>query len=651
MKFNEIIRSKQDFDTHILTPLNVLFPNAEWLNETNSLMNYNTLYMVLNLYYGDRRVRYDTKQAFLNKFIFTLADILPDIYTKQLVFVKQELVNYLSSANNRAIKIQGGHTSSKDQRSNTKSGTSTTPTNLTITDPNDIQNLPLNGASINGIQVLDNYNSSNEQTNLNFIGDMIKQLNSDFSLRIQEFVNMLEKHFQSIQTSGPSQDPTDLYCGTRFMNGYYLNEVNYLGIENQEQIKALSGKVQANKNDIDSIKANINGIPNMDEVKGLKDLIDTKQDKLTQSQLDSLNNINQVGEAIASNTKDIAKINNYVQENGVKISDLEQSQEQQNTLIASNTTQITTNKNELNELYNQVLNKTQDNNKLIQDVIKGMAELKPFEYVGEYDPNTLYRINQLVSSQGTLFLSKINDNNYPPPNDKYWLIINSPLNVDLSQYYDKPTINQMLNNYFNLTTSNIVQEQATFNKGIALPTTPTNDNQATNKSYVDTKIAKGLKDLKDEMNHKLRVVDQFIEKLPILERIVSQTMIAYCMFQDNHLSIKFKTLDGTPIRINKVTLNIKGIGRYTDVGSDTNGLNTGFLNATWVYDSTSSVSQSLGQLGEYTSFPVSYKWINVGIDVTYNGSSFTGRFTCLNNDWRDFDYLGSRYTGILLEKQ
>lgn len=181
------------------------------------------------------------------------------------------------------------------------------------------------------------------------------------------------------------------------------------------------------------------------------------------------------------------------------------------------------------------------------------------------------------------------------------------MNVDLSQYYDKPTMNQMLNNYFNLTTSNIVQEQATFNKGIALPTTPTNDNQATNKSYVDTKIAKGLKDLKDEMNHKLRVVDQFIEKLPILERIVSQTMIAYCMFQDNHLSIKFKTLDGTPIRVNKATLNIKGIGRYTDVGSDTNGLNTGFLNATWVYDSTSSVSQSLGQLGEYTSFPVSYK--------------------------------------------
>lgn len=260
MKLNNIFPNYETFKSDVIDKLILLFPNVEWLDEQNSYMSFQTLYGLLILYYGDRDIRYDNSQTFINKFTFDLADILPDIYAKQQVFINNELKTFLSSARNRAIKIQGSTTNNRQQNNSSKAANSTTPTNMVITTTAELNNLPITSANLSDITLIDNINTSNEQTNFKFIDDLIKNLTSDYSLRLKEFMNLIKNHFTFIDTSDIKKECDSLYDGTRFRNGYYVSSVDYLGLENQEQIILTNNKVQTNIIEIEKLQSNLGSL-------------------------------------------------------------------------------------------------------------------------------------------------------------------------------------------------------------------------------------------------------------------------------------------------------------------------------------------------------------------------------------------------------
>ena len=302
MKLNNIFPNYETFKNEVIEKLNLLFPNVEWLNEKNSYMSFQTLYGLLSLYYGDRDFRYDNAQTFINKFTFDLADVLPDIYAKQQVFINNELKTYLSSAQNRAIKIQGGTTSNRQQNNNSKAANSTTPANIVITNANELDALPITSANLSDITLIDNINSSNEQTNFKYIDDLIKNLTSDYSLRLKEFMNLIKNHFTFIDISNVQKPCDGLYEGTRFRNGYYVSNVDYLGVENQEQIKLTNGKVSNNTIEIQKLQSTIGSLPDFNNIintinKNTNDIKVINNEQVVQN-----NNIQ-------INTNDISKIN------------------------------------------------------------------------------------------------------------------------------------------------------------------------------------------------------------------------------------------------------------------------------------------------------------------------------------------------------
>lgn len=432
MKLINIFPNYDTFKSDVIDKLNLLFPNVEWLNEQNSYMSFQTLYGLLNLYYGDRDIRYDNSQTFINKFTFDLADVLPDIYAKQQVFINNELKTYLSSAHNRAIKIQGGTTSNRQQNNNSKAANSTTPANIVITNANELDRLPITSANLSDITLIDNINSSNEQTNFKYIDDLIKNLTSDYSLRLKEFMNLIKNHFTFIDTSNIQQPCDGLYKGTRFRNGYYVSNVDYLCLENQEQIKLTNGKVQTNTTNIEKLQSSIGSLPDFDALnqqvkKNKTDIIINTNDITNLKAKDSAleNTINTNEQNITTNTIDI---------NNIKIKQTTQDQ------------QIQANK----ELSNQIIN--------------GLKTLRIFNYVGTYNPTTTYNKNECVDYNDRLFLSKIDNNigNNPPSNNEsnnYWLLINSiQASVDLSNYYTKNEIDNKLQDYLIIATYNKNQE-------------------------------------------------------------------------------------------------------------------------------------------------------------------------------------------------
>lgn len=343
MKLNNIFPNYETFKNEVIDKLNLLFPNVEWLNEQNSYMSFQTLYGLLSLYYGDREIRYDNAQTFINKFTFDLADILPDIYAKQQVFINNELKTYLSSAQNRAIKIQGGTTSNRQQSNNSKAANSTTPANIVITNANELDRLPITSANLSYITLIDNINSSNEQTNFKYIDDLIKNLTSDYSLRLKEFMNLIKNHFTFIDTSNVQKECDGLYEGTRFRNGYYVSNVDYLGVENQEQIKLTNGKVQTNTTNIEKLQSAVGSLPDFDNI---------------------INTINKNTNDIATNTNDIANLGTKDNELSAQINaissnlntnyyaknEIDAQQQAQNTKIDANTNDISILKNNVNTI-------------------------------------------------------------------------------------------------------------------------------------------------------------------------------------------------------------------------------------------------------------------------------------------------------------
>lgn len=183
-----------------------------------------------------------------------------------------------------------------------------------------------------------------------------------------------------------------------------------------------------------------------------QNIANINQEQITQNTNIS-NNANEINTLKA---KDIEQNNRLTQleqetlENFNEIANIKTKDQQQDTTIQSNTTSINANTNSINTLNQQVAN----NKNLLDQTIDGLRTLKPFEYVGEYQTNTPYKINQLVSLNNDLYLSKEDNNTTTPPSDK-WLLLNEDMvNIDLTDYYTKLEVDQIKTTLENNITSN-----------------------------------------------------------------------------------------------------------------------------------------------------------------------------------------------------
>ena len=104
---------------------------------------------------------------------------------------------------------------------------------------------------------------------------------------------------------------------------------------------------------------------------------------------------------------------------------------------------------------------------LLTQTIDGLRTLRPFKYVGEYQNGTSYNINQLVSYNNNLYLSKEDNNNTIPTSDKWLLINKDTISVDLSDYPTKLEVNAIktdLQNKITANTTNITTNKNNIDK-------------------------------------------------------------------------------------------------------------------------------------------------------------------------------------------
>lgn len=197
-KLIEVIPSLEFFKENIINPLINMFQGAEWLDDARSYTKQETIYRLLILKYGDRVIRYDEDYIFLNKLIFDLSDLLPDLYGKQQVFIKNQLGDYLSDRKNRALIIDNVINNSRSSDSNNKMGVSSSPLNLVIDNAEQIEQAPITSSNLSSVKFIENYNSANQQVNYNYVRDIINTLDADYSLRLNDFMKLLNKHFVGV---------------------------------------------------------------------------------------------------------------------------------------------------------------------------------------------------------------------------------------------------------------------------------------------------------------------------------------------------------------------------------------------------------------------------------------------------------------------
>ena len=176
------------------------------------------------------------------------------------------------------------------------------------------------------------------------------------------------------------------------------------------------------------------------------------QEQITQNSNIS-NNANEISSLKAKDTEQnnrLTQLEQETEDNFNEIANIKTKDQQQDNSIQSNTTSINANTNSINTLNQQVAN----NKNLLDQTIDGLRTLKPFQYVGEYQNSTSYNINQLVSYNNNLYLSKEDNNNTTPPSDKWLLINKDTVSVDLSDYPTKLEVEAIKNNLQQSITSN-----------------------------------------------------------------------------------------------------------------------------------------------------------------------------------------------------
>ena len=381
-KLLDILPTLQTFQDNVISQLTNMFNGVEWLNDTTSYTKQETIYKLLMLKYGDRQIRYDDENIFLNRLVFDLADFLPDIYAKQQVFIKNKLNEFLSDNKNRAVVIDNTSTNTRNTDNNTKFGNSSSPLNLVISNANEITNAPITSLNLSNVKLLENYNGTNQQVNYNFVNDLIKTLNNDYSLRLNDFMELLGKHFISV-VGGYYRNTNDIQTVKdepyRFNNGYLVNEVDYLCSDNKEEINRfneklgrLNDQVATKQNQLtagSNISINNNvisaNIPQTDLSNYYtKQEIDTQEQQqntnLENNYLKKNGNLQTVnafvdfyGNIVAKNNGYVDNVDTQARTSMINKEYLEQQLNPINTSISSNTNNITTNQTNITNLENR----------------------------------------------------------------------------------------------------------------------------------------------------------------------------------------------------------------------------------------------------------------------------------------------------------
>ena len=183
-----------------------------------------------------------------------------------------------------------------------------------------------------------------------------------------------------------------------------------------------------------------------------QNIANINQEQITQNSNIS-NNANEISSLKAKDTEQNNRLNQLEQEtedNFNEITNIKTKDQQQDNTIQTNTNKIQENKNNITALDGRLVSVSG----LLTQTIDGLRALRPFQYVGEYQNGTSYKINQLVSYQNNLYLSKEDNNNTIPTSDKWLLINKDTISVDLSDYPTKLEVEAIKNNLQQSITSN-----------------------------------------------------------------------------------------------------------------------------------------------------------------------------------------------------
>ena len=204
-------------------------------------------------------------------------------------------------------------------------------------------------------------------------------------------------------------------------------EIAQIKQEQEEQ----NNNITSNTNQITQIK---------EDIKEVNSKVDGTYDEV----IDLLNiTIPNIDKKILINT-------NAISSNKSFIDNLNQRVGANSNNIQTNTTNIQTNTNNITALDSRLLSVSG----LLTQTIDGLRTLRPFKYVGEYQNGTSYNINQLVSYQNNLYLSKEDNNNTIPTSDKWLLINKDTISVDLSDYPTRLEVEAIKNTLQQSITSN-----------------------------------------------------------------------------------------------------------------------------------------------------------------------------------------------------
>ena len=183
-----------------------------------------------------------------------------------------------------------------------------------------------------------------------------------------------------------------------------------------------------------------------------QNIANINQEQITQNSNIS-NNANEINSLKAKDIEQnnrLAQLEQETEDNFNEITNIKTKDQQQDNSIQSNTTNIQTNTNSITSLDSRLVSVSG----LLNQTIEGLRTYKPFQYVGEYQNGTSYNINQLVSYNNNLYLSKEDNNNTTPPSDKWLLINKDTVSVDLSDYPTKLEVEAIKNNLQQSITSN-----------------------------------------------------------------------------------------------------------------------------------------------------------------------------------------------------
>lgn len=284
--------------------------------------------------------------------------------------------------------------------------------------------------------------------------------------------NELNNNYLMVNPQKPLQGNLD------FANNDIVNGGNIIGSTQQARNKIQYYNIIDST--IDLSKNNIIGSVPIDptQIEGINKELEkinqqqTIQDINIQENRTALTQIEKIDEAqntaIETNFNNINTIKADLGDLGNQVVDVQNKTNANTTKIQQNTTNIATNttniQNNTNNIQTNTTNITALDGRLVnvssllQDTINGLKTLKPFQYVGEYQAGTSYNINQAVSLNNNLYLSKEDNNTTTPPGNK-WLLLNEDFaTIDLTQYYTKLEVNAIrdaLQNSINTNATNI----------------------------------------------------------------------------------------------------------------------------------------------------------------------------------------------------